>query len=140
MSEYDPQTAYQMEAHYYEKDKMRNRLPYVLTTGITATREGLQFRSPLMVTVEYFRYDIETSIDEPLTISWPDVAERLQYREGLPSIMYDAMYNDIFLRESSWNFIDRPERLMLHRLAAILFDGVEGFKILYWCIHNYKAI
>jgi len=109
---------------------------YRLSEGVTATREGLEFASPLMVTVEYFPYDI-SDIDEPVTITWPDAAERLQYREGEPWCFW---HNETDTGEAVVELASHPNCRelfpTLHRLAAILCDDAEAFRVLHWCIHN----
>lgn len=106
---------------------MIDKLPYQLTAGVTATREGLQFRSPLMVTVEYFPYDI-ANLEEPLTIPWPDAAKRLLI---LTEVNRAAVVDEDRIVCTS-RMIPRVARKAkaLHRLAAILCDDAEGFRVL----------
>lgn len=112
------------------------KLPYQLTSGVMAMREGLQFASPLMVTVEYFPYDV-TSIDEPLTIPWPDAAERLHYRECEPWCReHHHERHAIVCMQGVDGTKSHYDGAVLHRLAAILCDDGEAFKVLHWCVHN----
>lgn len=116
-------------------DDILRQLPYTLIKGVTATREGLviEWGHPVVTFFNDARKDLGMS---QWTVSWPDAAKRLRYRESEVSVMYDAMYNEIVLRESEWEFIAIPERLVLARLAAILCDDAEGFRVLHWCISN----
>ena len=110
---------------------MIDKIPCELTKGVTATREGLQFASPLMVTVEYFPYDI-SDLDEPLTIPWKDASERLRYRDGEPycDVLDDGVGVHCYAADEPQPH-DYPR---LHRLAAILCDDAEAFLVLHWCV------
>jgi hypothetical protein len=138
-------------------DESRNgvdhvRLPYTLTAGVTATREGLEMHdspSPM--------YDIMRAMimPEPMiqqhdagdriyTWPWSDVAYRLRYREGEPwCTSSDGSYSvDIVCREprhkargiTGYIFGQPIKDNPLHRLAAILCDDAEAFRVLHWCV------
>lgn len=69
----------------------RPLLPYTLTKGVTATRDGLVFRDEGLFSFiaeigsEEELFQAETvyagMFDDPI-MQWPDAAERLRYREG----------------------------------------------------------
>jgi hypothetical protein len=126
-----------------ERWNMASKLPYTITEGVVATREGLVVHDNYGTLFcddgeeeWYEKYEEYNGSTVRRLIPVPDAAERLRYREGEPSVMYDAMYNDTSLREPGWEFIEMPGRLALHRLAAILCDDAEGFRVLHFCINN----
>jgi hypothetical protein len=129
-------------------DESRNgvdhvRLPYTLTQGVTATREGLEMHdspSPM--------YDIMRAMimPEPMiqqhdagdriyTWPWSDVAYRLRYREGEP---WCGLTESDDFEWTMWCEIGGPnahgKEYALHRLAAILCDDAEAFRVLHWCV------
>ena len=69
------------------------------------------------------------------TIPWPDAAERLRYREGEP---WCFAYIDEIMCVDANQMPDPVDdyTLPLHRLAAILCDNGEKFRVLHWCLHN----
>jgi len=97
--------------------EMAAKLPYTITTGVTATREGLCI----------------SVLDRPW-LTWPDVAERLRYREGENFCFLVNHYegDESIVCETP----PGPVGPSLHRLAAILCDDAEGFRVLHYCIHN----
>lgn len=127
---------------------MIDQLPYTLTEGVTATREGLVIRKWQERTwrdmgfsgarIECLERDDIGCIDTAIIMSWPDAAERLQYRDGEP-------YCESFISFGrAGNLICCPSGegaasagIQLHRVATILCDDAEGFKILHWCITEF---
>lgn len=127
---------------------MIDKLPYTLTTGVTATREGLVMHDSIPPMYDVLRAIITP---EPMiaphedgtrvyTWPWPDVAHRLRYREGEP---WCHVYTDedgdedIVCRFGTpWPGIADG---LLHRLAAILCDDAEAFRVLHWCVSNLGA-
>jgi hypothetical protein len=73
--------------------------------------------------------------DNDIIIPWPDAAERLRYREGAPWCNVMQGFRDWFpivckSRKENANELLFP----LHRLAAILCDDAEAFRVLHWCV------
>ena len=106
-------------------------LPYQLTTSVTATRDGL------VGDVERIGRLLDLTPErenDPPIIQWPDVAERLRYRKGEPGC--EALGGLIQCFPAS----DRNIPHGLHRLAAILCDTAEGFRLLHWCVENFAGV
>jgi hypothetical protein len=113
---------------------MLDRLPYTLTTGVTATREGLAFvdgtdLADLLFGTVKVKVDIH---DESWLWRWEYVAERLRYRDGEPWCA--AEVKGLYCGSRPILHHGYPEAL--HRLAVILCDNAEAFRVLHWCIHN----
>lgn len=116
-----------------------SKLPYTLTKGVTATWDGLVFNSILQVSAEYFDYRGNPTLDGPIVIKWPDVAERLRYREGEPWATVSDRDDDMpvacgYGDPKEWGGTDAA--YTLHRITAILCDDAEAFRVLHWCIYN----
>ena len=116
-----------------------DQLPCELTQGVTATREGLVFNSVLQIAAEYFHYRGSPTLDGPIVIEWADAAERLKYKPAEPwcdvppADMTDV--DDVIQCDSPWN-LPSDHGITLHRLAAILCDDADRFRVLHWCVHN----
>lgn len=113
-----------------------SRLPYKLTTGVTATREGL-ITAYGTDACEVFRdYGTRAETSEGVFTLWPDAADLLRYRDGEPWC-YD------FHGSIACGKPGVPEAryisYRLHRLAAILCDDAEAFRALHYCIMNYET-
>jgi hypothetical protein len=141
-----------------EATNMIARLPHAITEGVTATREGLVFRDSIERRYDgYTFWEETTGLLNALqqigklqarkngrngVVSWPDAAERLRYREGEPWCRPSG--NGIYCApasESTWvhfgTTIKRAKQFhVLHRLAAILCDTAESFRVLHWCVRN----
>jgi hypothetical protein len=103
---------------------MIDKLPYQLTEGVTATREGLMFGdSSLWIKHAFADHGFRL-------VLWPDAAERLRYRDGEPWCA-EGDYDEIVCVRGS----ALPPEYALHRLAAILCDDVEAFRVLHWCVY-----
>jgi len=109
------------------------QLPYTLTKGVTATQEGLVFdRTPLVQLFgdpEWLPFGADGYI-----VSWPDAAERLKYRDGEPWC-YGGKDHIVCGNETEIGILDGWV-ISLHRLAAVLCDDAEGFRVLHWCVHS----
>ena len=116
---------------------MIDRLPYELTTGVTATREGLVFDEPAMWIREAFEHHGSMWIRDAFEhhgwrlVEWPDAAEQLRYRKGEPWC-HDSITCIFCVRADD----TRDTWIGLHRLAAILCDTAEQFRVLHWCVMN----
>lgn len=120
---------------------MIDQLPYTLTKGVTATREGLAFRDEGLFSFiaeigseeEFFQAEkvYAGMFDDPI-MRWPDAAERLRYREGEP---WSSIYHGrIVCYSAADNWGENSSMWNLHRLAAILCDDAEAFRMLHWCV------
>lgn len=121
---------------------MNDRLPYTLTKGVTAAREGLVVRTGWIQNAidplhkhggaAYPRVDTSGWL-----YSWPDAAERLRYREGDP---WCGLTESDDYEWTMWCEIGLPNahgrEYALHRLAAILCDDAEALQVLHWCVKN----
>ena len=109
---------------------MSSKLSYELTRGVTATREGLEFetgRGWSNLFTGRLRGDV-------YIVCWSKAAERLRYREGEPWCVDDEWDNGLICDTTTLSYHGTPS--YLHRLAAILCDGADEFRVLHWCIHN----
>ena len=115
----------------YIASSMDAKLPYTLTKGVTATREGLviEWGNPIVTFFNDARKDLGMS---QWTVAWPDAAERVRYREGEPWCCYDERNNGLLCDKSILAYHGAPS--YLHRIAAILCDDAEAFRVLHWCV------
>lgn len=122
---------------------MSEKLPYELTKGVTATREGL-IVDPVEGASDWLTDAIgydgawEYYGVTAMRIAWRYVAESLRYREGEPwcIVIGDKTHGiDCFADGFTIPNQNRVQ-MVLHRLAAILCDDAEAFRVLHWYIHN----
>ncbi len=122
-----------------EKWKMFSKLPYQLTAGVTATREGL-----VVGRYEEIPYNATSTWPasqdwktDTVIISWPDAAERLRYQESEP---WCGLTESDDYEWTMWCETGLPNahgrEYALHRLAAILCDDADAFRVLHWCVKN----
>ena len=109
-------------------------LPYRLSEGVMATREGILFesgdyRSSLSALVESAGSSREI-LGFKRMIAWHGLAKRLRYREGEP---WCATQGAVIICVSGKCHRQDP----LHRLAAILCDDAKAFRILYEAIEEF---
>lgn len=110
-------------------------LPCRLSEGITATWEGLSIdaiKSDATIYRAIIWWAQEDNLMQTTTILWPDVAERLRYREGEPWCTPEE--SDIFCGYGNRGPYESSS--VLHRLAVILCDDADAFRVLYWCAHS----
>lgn len=108
------------------------QLPYKLSEGVTATREGLVISEPMYCALYSLAYLQAPFERKGRVIPWADVAERLRYREGEPWCWLDG--HKIVLCDSDMKRVAGD--VALHRLAAILVDDAEAFRVLHYCVTN----
>ena len=122
---------------------MLEKLPYPLSEGVTATREGLRLDDRLTEVIGAWIQD-----DPFVTLGWehkehgrlicdywlwPDAAKVLCYRAGEPWIDWDN--NAAYMMPSHTRpFAGAIARGVLYRVAALLCDEEEAFRVLNWCI------
>jgi len=108
---------------------MRDPLPRQLSTGVTATREGLVIEREGLLTVIGARSAELRGIP---AICWQAAHELLSYRDGEPwcRAEWPGIYG------GTEPLVEALHDEVLHRLAAILCDGAEEFRTLHWCIIN----
>jgi len=113
-------------------------LPYELTKGVTATREGLIVDKQhalypwvkLHGSVKVWPLDYNA---QPYRVwKWPQAAKHLRYREGEPWCHVDGIAQTIECHTGRALYLHAA----LHRLAALLCDDAEAFRTLRWAIHN----
>lgn len=113
---------------------MLDKLPYQLTAGVTATREGLVFvdgtdLADLLFGTVKVKVDI---YDESWLWRWTDVVERLRYRDGEPWVYErDDGLLQIGIGDGVW------ADYALHRISAILCDNAKAFRVLHWCVEQF---
>ena len=130
------------------------QLPYTLTKGVLATQEGLVVdndasESVVHVTLQWLGRDRLSGYAGRI-FDWPDAAERLRYREGEPwcTSSYGAITPAIVCYPgtnkatglSGYIFGEPIKDNPLHRLAAILCDDAQAFRVLHWCVTNCTQI
>lgn len=114
---------------------MLDRLPYELTKDVTATREGLRIgirNQPAMASLlsAIGRSRIYTGMQT--VFPWEYLKPVLRYRKGEP---WCAPVGGGIVCGMT-NLIDQDRDGVLLRLAAILCDDAEAFRVFHWCIHN----
>jgi len=112
------------------------RLPYTLTNGVTATRDGLKIDASVNPIAYYIMGGPGLYRIPDFTISWSDVAECLRYREGGPWCACNGRNGLFHCGTAALSDEDGDKQGALHRFAAILCDGAEAFRVLHWCLHN----
>jgi len=119
---------------------MSDKLPYQLSKGVVAKQHGLVFDGWLVQLFgdpDWLPFGADGYI-----VSWPDAAERLRYREGEPWCMVSEP-SGLFNVSPKAPFCGRPSDrptdtcYSLHRLAAILCDDAEAFRVLHWCVTEF---
>lgn len=133
---------------------MIGKLPFTLTAGVTATREGLLidasetgsglvrfFGSARRVVKSTIRqltpYDYYT--ETAYLVLWRDAAKHLRYQEGQPWITLNSAGSEgeFYCVPANAEIEDKDiESGMLHRLAAIICDDAAAFRVLHWCATN----
>ena len=129
---------------------MIDRLPYKLSKGVTATIDGIFLDDGVRVTKDGLAEDdsvkngiyesifsfvdgVSTAYLKPM-IGWDEARVLLRYREGEPWASTETSSRSIVSGIHRWGFMD--SYAMLHRLAAILCDDAEAFRVLHWCVEN----
>ena len=139
---------------------MIDRLPYQLSKGVTATFDGILLDDGIRVTKDGLVEDdsVKNGIYESIfpfvdgvstaylktMISWYEAWELLRYREGDPWCRpHLGDYQKIIAEPRSVSveevysfFIGDFKREPLHRIASILCDDAEAFRVLHWCVEN----
>ena len=67
-------------------------------------------------------------------VPWPLAARVLRYREAEPWCVDSYRDNGLVCDITTPAY--HGESAYLHRLAAILCDDSEAFRVLHWCVHN----
>ena len=122
---------------------MIDRLPYKLTEGVTATREGLVMNPALGLhwVIGFEVTCITRAIENEsadVIIYWPDAAKRILYHKGEPGVFTLPTYTEAIVCFTRTKVIEGTitGAITLHRLAAILCDDAEAFRMLHWCVNN----
>ncbi len=117
---------------------MLEKLPYPLSEGVTATREGL------VVDDEHTHWFVElfwllpdyATFGAPL-YEWQLMAERLRCPLDAPGVVLIDNGAD----PPQWHLLIANERFFsshevgrLSRPACLLFNGPDGFRVIHWCI------
>ena len=129
---------------------MIEKLPYWLTDGVVATEGGLRFIDATRTVLDDDGMHKETTgllnalqqlgklqarVDGlDAVVFWYDVAERLRYCEGEPWChdYIDAIVCYDPHTTPNAKGVSNP----LNRLAAVLCDDGDAFRILHWCVNN----
>ena len=118
----------------YIASSMDSKLPYTLTKGVTATREVLviEWGNPIATFFDNARKELGKS---EWLVPWPDAAARLRYQESEPWCWADHKISNAITCSNELLLIrDNEYPVSLHRLAAILCDDAEAFRVLHWCV------
>ncbi len=119
---------------------MIEQLPYTLTKGVTATRDGLVFdvTAPVaMATCIAAEGHQSIRVGMRTTWTWPDAAERLRYREGEAFCWaHETWPTSFVMQDKTGADVKDFVGPALSRLAAMLCDDVESFRVLHWCVGN----
>lgn len=120
---------------------MIEKLPYNLTKGVTAMREGLQIEPQWLVAAFSMNLTDDVKTIRPIvegglmitTWPWKDAAERLLYPGFGPGVYCNPMLNvTINFDETECD----ENCMMLARISALLHDDAEGFRVLHECVTN----
>ena len=114
-----------------EKLPYWERLPYWLSRYVVALTDGLS--GNVEDIGRLFDVTPERDGDIPF-VSWEDAAEALRYRDGDPWChdYIDAIFcYDPYISPNAKG-VSNP----MNRLAAVLCDDGNAFRVLYRCIHN----
>ena len=116
---------------------MIDKLPYQLTEGVTATREGIVFQMEHVLYPWCKVFGRSTGMRGKSLLPWPDAAKRLRYRDGQPWCMVlEWETSDGGLVPMIVCGTETADGYALQRLAAILCDDAEAFRMLHWCVNN----
>jgi hypothetical protein len=111
---------------------MSDQLPYELTEGVIATEEGLLISN----VKRFYLAQLLQVTSEPgeICIPWPDAADRLHYRDGKPWCY--EFHGSIICGKSG---VPKTVHILhqLHRIAAILCEDAEAFRVLHACIEEF---
>ena len=120
---------------------MLDKLPYQLTTGVTATQDGLELSDHMQEVVCAIGATLTTyctkrdclgyCLQWKTSWDWFHVSELLRYRQGEPGIVVQGGTG--YLVQSDAELIASFD-FALHRLAAILCDDADAFRVLHWCL------
>jgi hypothetical protein len=119
---------------------MAAKLPYTLTAGVVATKDGLRVLDAIQLNAiadlaGFAVWKQHSRLPTTPIISWPIIADRLRYRDGEPWVR--AHYKTPTLVCEPYDESNEVfDGQRLHRLAAILCDDAEAFRVLHWCVHN----
>ena len=114
-----------------------------LSNGVEARSDGLHMHIDIVCIVElWFRAkaDLVLTAQGNSMYCWPwkEAAKYLCYEEGKPWLMRsDTEYGrggSALICGTKPKKEQPPTRRLLNRIAAILCDDEEGFKILHWCL------
>jgi len=123
---------------------MTELLPYQLSQDVWATEYGIE-STPEMNEV-FMVYGGATltngrktfSHSDPVSwmtyLSWHEAKQLLEYRDGEPWC-HDTARGILCVPGDETN----DTWIGLHRLAAILCDTAEQFRVLHWCVQNLGA-
>lgn len=114
---------------------------YRLSEGVYATREAFEFRTKSTSWVRaalgaeawHELRSAEQLLNPPSgwMLMWWEAAKRLRYQEGQPCAWIaqdrDPIYCGMKVNEE-WRIS------CLHRVAALICDNANAFRVLYWCI------
>lgn len=119
-------------------EDMLSRLPYELSTGVTATQEGMILANDapdhiVSIAVGWPGYARASGLLGWI-YSWPDVAKQVRFQKGEPWCVAAIIGLGIMCFPGEMQNIRCDEAL--HRVASMLADDAEAFTVLYWCIYN----
>lgn len=122
---------------------MTELLPYQLSQDVWATEYGIESTPDMNAVFMFYGGAILTngrktfSQAAPVSwityLSWREAKHLLAYRDGEPWSIDDV--RGIYCGVVGDEPLDENETY-LHRLAAILCDTAEQFRVLHWCVHN----
>ena len=107
-------------------------LPYQLTKGVIATRDGLDMSNAAKWMMEPLAPNMCGSHRYSWTIPWPDVSKVLYYQEGKP-ITWTTNTMELTVNYSSWT-PNHAHGIALDRISAMLTRDAEAFRVLHWCV------
>jgi len=117
---------------------MFDLLPYELRTNVWATEYGIESTSEMnalfmlkgaKLTSGRKTFTKSDPVSRVTYLSWHEAKQLLEYRDGEPWC-HDTARGILCVPSDETN----DTWIGLHRLAAILCDDAEAFRVLYWCV------
>jgi len=116
-------------------------LPYTLSEGVQATHEGVRISVNASIAMSAMlaacgHEKISTGLQT--LIEWPDVVQVFRYREGEPWCHAETGSAVVICVSPEYADVAPIIRTKLRRLAAIIVDDAEAFRVLHRCIKEFS--
>lgn len=110
---------------------MIDKLPYEITDGFKAAQEGLVFPDSVPSWIADDLIPTTYYSDLGYVMPWPEVADWVRVKPvGKCAVLTDSGQIVLKGNGESW-----AARYRLDRVAFLLVDDADAFRILHWCAH-----